>query len=125
MSRPRSGTVGVALVVSLVLIALAAVASAQDGFRVTHTVERSNPGQTRINGTVFNDNRLDAVDVYVTAEAVDASGKAIARGIAFVSPSIKSGGSAAFSATVPTIAGTTAYRARVSSFRFGPSLQSP
>jgi hypothetical protein len=124
VSRPQSLGVRVALAVGLALV-LAAVASAQDGFRVTHTVDRGNPGQTRINGTVFNDNRLDAVDVYVTAEAVDASGKAIARGIAFVSPSIRAGSSAPFSATVPTMAGTTAYRARVSSFRFGPSLQSP
>ena len=119
MIRPLSLVVGVALIV------LAAVASAQDGFRVMHTVDRGNPGQTRISGTVFNDNRLDAVDVYVTAEALDASGKAVARGITFVSPAIASGRSASFSATVPTMPGATSFRARVSSFRFGAGLQSP
>ncbi len=121
MSWPRVVGVGV----GVALLMLAAVASAQDGFRVTHTADRSNPGQTRINGTVFNDNRLDAVDVYVTAEALDASGKTVARGITFVSPAIASGRSASFSATVPTMPGATSFRARVSSFRFGAGLQSP
>jgi len=119
VSWPRVVGVGV----GVALLMLAAVASAQDGFRVTHTADRSNPGQTRINGTVFN--RLDAVDVYVTAEALDASGKTVARGITFVSPAIASGRSASFSATVPTMPGATSYRARVSSFRFGAGLQSP
>jgi len=117
--RPRAMVVGVALAL------LAAAASAQEGFRVTHTVDRGSPSQTRINGTVFNESRFDATDVYVTAEALDGNGKAVARGIAFVSPNIVSGRSASFSASVPTMPGATGYRVRVSSYRFGLGLQSP
>ena len=119
MTRARPIAAGVALAL------LAAVASAQDGFRVTHTVDRGNPGQTRINGVVFNENRFDAVDVYVTAEALDGSGKTVARGISFVSPSIGPGRSASFSASVPVTPGATTYRVRVSSYRFGFGQQSP
>jgi hypothetical protein len=117
--RRRAAVVGVALAL------LAALASAQDGFRITHTVDRGDPAHTRINGTVFNDGRNDVADVYVTAEARDGGGKIVARGIAFVSPSIASGRSASFSATVPTMPGATSYHVRVSSFRFAQGPQSP
>ncbi len=112
-----------AVVVSIALVLLAALARAQDGFRITHTVDRGDPARTRINGTVFNDGRNDVVDVYVSAEALDGSGKIVARGITFVSPSIASGRSASFSASVPTMPGATSYHVRVSSFRF--AQQSP
>ncbi len=119
MIRRRAAVVGVALAL------LAALASAQDGFRITHTVDRGNPAQTRINGTVFNAGHNEVVDVYVTAEAVDGGGKIVARGITFVSPAIAPGRSASFSASVPTMPGATSYRVRVSSFRFAQGLQSP
>lgn len=118
MIRPRVAVVGVALAL------LAARASAQEGFRVTHTVDRGNPARTHINGTVFNDSRNDVAEVYVTAEALDGGGKVVARGIAFVSPSIAPGRSASFSASVPAMPGATSYRVRVSSFRFAQG-QSP
>ena len=114
-----------AAVVGLALWAVATVAAAEDSFRITHTVERGSATQTRITGMVVNESRVDAVDVYVTAEAVDGNGKTVARGITFVSPSIPSGRGAAFTASVPTVAGATSYRVRVSSFRSGLGQQSP
>jgi hypothetical protein len=117
--RPRAVMVGAALAL------LGSVASAQQGFHVTHTVDRSNPTQTRINGTVVNEGRNEVVDVYVTAEALDGGGKTVARGITFVSPSIAPGRGVPFTASVPAMPGATSYRVRVTSFRFGQGLQSP
>src|SRR5262249_33105066 len=116
---------GRAMVVGVALGALATVAGAQAGFRITHTVERGSGTQTRITGMGFNESSVDAVDVYVTAEAVDGSGKTVARGITFVSPSIAAGRGVAFTASVPAAPGATSYRVRVSSFRSGLAPQSP
>ena len=110
-------------VVGFALATLATVASAEESFRITHTVDRGSATQTRITGIVVNESRVDAVDV--TAEAVDGNGKTVARGITFVSPSIAAGRGAAFTASVPTVPGATSYRVRVSSFRSGLGQQSP
>jgi len=52
-------------------------------FKVTFQVERTEPARVELVGRVYNTAAVDAVDVYVTAEALDASGKVLARGIAF------------------------------------------
>jgi hypothetical protein len=102
---------------ALVLLG-AALAGAQENFRVTYNVDSSNPARTRVAGRVFNDARVDVFDVYVTAEAVDGAGKVLGRGIAFVSPQIGQGGSAAFEAVVPA-RGAASYRVQVTGFRLG------
>ncbi len=119
--RLRSAALG------LGLIALAALAAeAQESFRVTYTVDGSNPARTHVTGFVFNDARVDVLDVYVTVEALDGARKVVARGIAFVSPAIPQGGNAPFDATVPAPPNTANFRVRVSSFRFGlGTLQAP
>jgi hypothetical protein len=110
---------------ALAVAVLAGEAPAQESFRVTYNIDRSTPGRTKVTGQVFNDARADALDVYVTAEAVDGAGKVVARGISFVSPSIRQGGNASFEATVPAPPNATSFRVRVSNFRFGLGLQSP
>lgn len=111
--------------VALALAALAAVApsashaDAQGYFRVTYNVDKTGPTRVELSGLVFNDTSQDVVDVYVTAEALDASGKVLARGIAFVASSIPGRRSSDFSARVPNVRGTTDFRVSVSSFRFG------
>jgi hypothetical protein len=92
---------------------------AQANFRVTYQVEGTDPTRIRLVGRVYNAAGQDAVDVYVTAEALDASGKVLARGIAFVASSIPARSDADFSARVPKVAGTTGFRVGVSSFRYG------
>src|SRR2546422_1986993 len=49
-------------------------------FRSTYQVERTDSNRVYLVGRVYNDASVDAVDVYVTAEALDASGKVLARG---------------------------------------------
>ena len=57
-----------------------------------YSIAGGSRGRTRVTGHVFNDSATDVVDVYVTAEALDAGGKTVARGITYVSPNIKQGG---------------------------------
>ena len=112
-------------ITAVVLLVLGATAGeAQESFRVTWTVERT-PERARVEGRVFNDARLDVHDVSVTAEALDGRGRVVARGIAFVSPIIRQGGSAPFSASVPAVPTASSYRVRVTSFRFGVGTESP
>jgi hypothetical protein len=115
------GRLTVALALALLL---AGAAAGQGNFRITYNVERT-PQQLRVIGWVSNDAAFDALDVYVTAEALDATGKVVARGIAFVAAQIPSRGTAGFSAPVPA-AGKTVSRVRVgvSSFRMGLGPQS-
>lgn len=113
------------LVTVAVLAVVVATAAAQAPFRITYNVDRAG-GRTRIAGHVFNDAPTDVIDVYVTAEAVDGNGKVVARGISFVSPSIRQGGSAPFEAAVPAPPTAMTFRVRVSNFRQGlGSLQAP
>jgi len=110
------------LVAAVALLALAAAplpAWAQASFKVTYRVERTDAQRVELAGRVHNAGGIDAVDVYVTAEALDASGKVLARGITFVAASIPAGNDAEFGARVPNVSGTTGFRVVVSGFRFG------
>ena len=109
----------VALAALGILLAVAPEAPAQGSFQVTYQVDRSSATQVELVGRVYNGALVDAVDVYVTAEALNATGKVLARGIAFVASSIPARKAADFSARVPTVAGTTGFKVGVSSFRYG------
>jgi hypothetical protein len=113
------------IVAALAVIAAVLAAEAQEPFRVTYTVDRSNPEQIQITGTVFNDAMQDVFDVSVTAEALDARGKVVARGIAHVGARIPGRGSAPFVCKVPLVAAAVRYRAAVSAFRSGVGPQAP
>jgi hypothetical protein len=100
-----------------------AAGQAEDPFQLRYTVDRGGTGPVRVQGTVVNEARLDVYDVYVTAEALDASGKVVGRGIAFVSGSIPQRASAPFAVSIPAAQTATSFRVRVSSFRYGAGLQ--
>jgi hypothetical protein len=102
------------------------VVSAQDGFRITYEVDRSRPDRARLTGRVLNERADDVFEVNVTAEALDAKGKVLARGIAYVDSRISRGDGRPFSLSVPTVPGTASFRVVVSSFRAGgTSSQGP
>ena len=90
-------------------------------FRINHALDRSSQTQTTVTGRVFNESRADAIDLYVTAEALDAGGKVVASGVSYVG-AVASGSSAAFVIKIPRAA--TTVRVLVTSFRFGQALQS-
>ena len=108
------------------LVALAAPrAHAQDGFRITYEVDQSKPGKARVAGRVANERGQDVFEVSVTAEALDARGRVLARGISYVDSRIAPGDSRAFAVSVPSVAGVSGFRVVVSSFRAGFSNQGP
>jgi hypothetical protein len=106
-------------------VIIAGGARAEDPFRVTYQVERSGSEQTQVIGTVFNESRQEALDVSVTAEALDGKGKVLARGITYVSPRIPGQSSASFVAKIPSVQGAAKFRASVTSFRLGFGTQAP
>ena len=123
-TRPRAARRRALCVIVVVMAGLApALALGQESFQLRYNVDRTSPGQVRVNGTVVNDARVDVIDVYVTAEALDAGGKVLGRGIAFVSSSIPQHGTAPFTVSIPAAQAATSFRVRVSSFRFGMGLQ--
>ena len=105
--------------ITLAVAVLVAPAFAQQGFRITYDVDDSRPGRARLNGRLTNERGDDVFDVSVTAEALDARGKVVARGISFVDARIARGDTRVFSVTVPAVPGATNYRVMVSSFRPG------
>lgn len=126
MSRPRSrAPLRLAVVVLLFIVAGASPVGAQgaSSFRLIHTVDRSAPDKITVNGRVFNDARSDAIDVYVTAEALDAAGKVVASGVSYVG-AVSAGSSAAFIIKVPSGRAPANFRVIVTSFRFGFATQS-
>lgn len=100
------------------------VGRAQDPFHLSYTVERGvSTAPARVNGRVLNEGNQEALDVYVTAEALDASGKVLGRGIVFVSASIPPRGIVPFSISIPAAQNAASFRVRVSSYRQGMGQQ--
>jgi hypothetical protein len=108
--------------IAATLAAATALAQASP-FRITHVVERRAPEHVTVTGRVFNEARNDAVEVYVTAEALDGSGRVIASGVSYVG-SVPAGASAAFLVKIPAARAAANFRVLVTSFRFGFSVQS-
>ncbi|PYM91504.1 MAG: hypothetical protein DME04_19000 [Candidatus Rokuibacteriota bacterium] len=115
------------VVLAAVLVTVVAPAPAQQipaGFRVTYNVDKTGPTHVELSGQVYNDNNVDVTDVYVSAEAVDSSGKVVAQGIPYVG-SVRSRSSAPFKARVPVVPNATAFRVGINGFRFALGRESP
>ena len=102
-----------------VLVLCPGLGRAQNGFNITYTVERGGAGPVRVTGRVFNEGSQDVFDVYVTAEALDAGGKVLGRGLVFVSASIPPRGTVPFAISIPAAQNAASFRVRVSNFRQG------
>lgn len=92
-------------------------------FRITHTIDKGAQTQVTVTGRVFNEARADAIDVYVTAEALDAAGKIMASGVSYVG-TVPAGNSSAFIIKVPAARTAANFRVSVSGYRFGFAIQS-
>jgi hypothetical protein len=108
---------------SAALFATSAVAQGPGPFRVTHIVDKGTQAQVTITGRVYNEARSDAIDVYVTAEALDSGGKVLASGVSYVG-SVAAGSSTAFVVKVPSARTAASFRVLVTSYRFGFANQS-
>ena len=121
MGCQRLGCLSLALLqlAALLLVPIPARAQGVKNFRVTWNVEKTNPTTTEISGTVTNEARLEAFDVYVTAEALNDKGKVLSRGLTHVGQLLRPNATEPFVAKVPVVPGIASYRVVVSSFRFG------
>ncbi|HMH54017.1 MAG TPA: FxLYD domain-containing protein [Candidatus Acidoferrum sp.] len=106
-------------VVAAVLGLLPDLGRAQAPLHLAYTVERGGAGPARVSGRVLNESSVDVFDVYVSAEALDASGKVLGRGLSFVSPSIPPRGIVPFTISIPAAQTAASFRVRISSFRQG------
>ena len=102
-----------------VLVVLPGLGQAQFPFHVAYTVERGGAGPVRVSGRVLNESGQEVFDVYVTAEALDAGGKVLGRGLAFVSAAIPARGVVPFAISIPAAQNAASFRVRVSNFRQG------
>lgn len=115
----------VPLVVLAALVLGAAPAAAQDGFRITFEPDTSRPERVRLVGTVTNERPTDVFEVSVMGEALNQSGKVVAKGIAYVDSRVPRGASRPFSISVPAAAGVVRYRVVVSTYRAALGAESP
>ena len=123
---PRRRRLLAGLVVLALLTAVRAVGA--QPFRITYSrSSRDVEGSTHtvLVGTVFNTARRSALNVYLTAEALDAAGHVVATGVTYVSPGIDGNGAADFVVKVPRTLGTTSFRLMITSFRYGLGPQGP
>ena len=114
------------LVVLVLLTTYRAVGA--EPFRITYSRSSRNPEDsthTVLIGTVFNNARRSALNVYLTAEALNAAEHVVATGVAYVSPGIDAHGAADFVVKVPRTQGTTSFRLMITSFRYGLGPQGP
>lgn len=99
-------------------------ASSQTRFRITHEQDRRQTESIVVVGNVVNDDNRDALDVYVTAEALNVSGRIIATGIAHVGV-VPARRGVRFAVMVPRVDGVSGFRVAVTSFRDGATSEAP
>jgi hypothetical protein len=117
-------SVGIILAMGLVLLDVG-LATAQP-FRITFRRERDEPSSIVLMGEVVNDGLRDVVDVWVTADEFNAEGKAVGRGMAFVTSFLPGRGTTTkFTVKLPRVEEARSFRLAVSSFRHASEAQSP
>jgi len=106
--------IGVALCIVVLNVGLAAA----QPFRITFRREPDEPTSLVLAGALANDGGRDVVDVWVAAEAMNAQGKVVARGLVFVTSMLRARGSTPFTVKLPLVQEAQAFRVVVSSFRY-------
>ncbi len=116
-TRRWSGLAGLVLAAALGT----GTAAGQGKFHITHTRDlgETDPDHIVLRGTVTNEDRRDVVNVYLTAEALDAASRVVASGVTYVGPAIQRSASVAFVIKVPRVQGIKSFRVAVTSFRYG------
>ncbi len=116
-------SVGTILAVCLVLLGVG-LATAQP-FRITFRREGDESSSPVLMGEVINEGPRDVVDVWVTADVLDAGGQVVGRGVAFVTSFLPGRGTTTFTVKFPRVDEARSFRLVVSSFRYASGVQSP
>jgi hypothetical protein len=114
----------VVLTASLALLS-AGLGVAQAPFQITFHRAPDEPTSLVVAGTVSNDGSRDVVDVWVTADALNAQGRRVGRGTAFVASLLRGRASTAFTVKLPRADEAHSFRVFVSSFRYLSAAESP
>jgi hypothetical protein len=99
--------------------------AAQEQFRLTFHRQADEPTSLVLAGTLSNEGSRDVVDVWVGAEALNARGRVVGRGLAFVSPLLRSRADTKFTVKLPRVEQAESFRVFVSSFRYLTGAESP
>jgi hypothetical protein len=113
-----------AMTTALMLLS-AGPGAAQEPFHITFQRGRDEPSSLVLVGNVTNRGSRDVVDVWVTAEALNAEGRVVGQGIAFVGSELRAGRSTPFTVKLPPAEQAKSFRVAVSSFRYLIGAQSP
>lgn len=114
---------GIGVALCLVLLDVGLVAA--QPFHITVRREPDEPSSLVLAGELANNGGRDVVDVWVTAEALNAEGKVVARGLVFATAMLRARSSTPFTVKLPRAPDARAFRAAVSSFRYLHATESP
>ena len=115
----------VAIILAMCLVLFGVRLATAQPFRITFKREPDEPSSIVLTGEVSNDGFRDVVDVWVAADAQNAEGKIVGRGMAFVASFLRGRGTTTFTVTLPRAAQAQSFRLAVSSFRYASGEQSP
>ncbi|HXJ77186.1 MAG TPA: hypothetical protein VMS64_00725 [Candidatus Methylomirabilis sp.] len=111
-----------------VVVFFACQSVGQAHFRITYSPRPQETSSVTLDGRVSNDADNDVLDVWVTVEGLDTSGKVLTTAITYVLL-IPRHGSATFVAKLPVAEGIQSFHLAVTSYRDGVpvprSVQSP
>lgn len=99
--------------------------AAQEQFRISFERQPDEPTSLVLAGTLSNAGSRDVVDVWVGAEALNAEGRVVGRGLVFVSPLLRSRANTKFAVKLPRVEQVQSFRVFVSSFRYLVGAESP
>jgi hypothetical protein len=114
----------IVLTVNLVLLS-GGPGAAQEQFRISFQRQPDQPTSVVLTGTLANEGSRDVVDVWVGAEALNPGGRIVGRGLAFVSPLLRSRADTTFVVKLPLVEQVQSFRVFVSSFRYRTGAESP
>jgi len=114
----------IVLTANLVLLS-GGPSAAQEQFRISFQRQPDEPTSLVLAGTLFNEGSRDVVDVWVGAEALNAGGRVVGRGLAFVGPLLRGRADTKFVVKLPRVEQVQSFRVFVSSFRYLGGAESP
>ena len=115
----------VATVLTVTLVLLSGGPGAAQEFRLTFERQPDEPTSLVLAGTLSNEGSRHVVDVWVGAEALNARGRVVARGLAFVSTLLPSRADTKFAVKLPRVEQVQSFRVFVSTFRYLGGAESP
>jgi hypothetical protein len=115
--------IGISVALCIVLLDVGLVAA--QPFHITFRREPDELSSLVLAGELANDGGRDVLDVWVGAEALNAEGKVVARGLVFVTATLRGRSSTPFTVKLPRVPEARAFRVAVSSFRYLHATESP